>query len=46
VHGYSVPSATHNIIAEVAKRKFTSRKTAIKSDLQTEVEFFAFTTDN
>ena len=46
MHGYSVPSATHNIIAEVAKRKFTSRKTAIKSDLQTEVEFFAFTTDN
>ena len=41
-----MPSATHNIIGEIARRKFTSRKTAIKSYLQTDVEFFAFTTDN
>jgi len=41
--GYHVPSATH--IAEVARRKFTNGETAIKSYLQTEVEFFAFTTD-
>jgi len=41
--GYHMPSATH--IAEVARRKFTNGKTAIKSYLQTEVEFFAFATD-
>jgi len=38
--GYHVPSATY--IAEVARRKFTN---AIKGYLQTEAEFFAFTTD-
>ena len=41
--GYRVPSATH--IAEVARRKFTNGKAAIKDYLQTAVEFFAFTMD-
>ena len=40
--GYRVPSSTH--IAEVARRKFTDGKAAIRRYMQAEVKFFAFTT--
>ena len=40
--GYCVPSSTH--IAEVARRKFTDGKAAIRRYMQAEVKFFAFTT--
>ena len=41
--GYHVPSSTH--IVEVARRKFTDGKAAIRKYMQAAVEFFVFTTD-